>query len=130
MWRPRRRKEPARFDPEAGEAPENLGLAGPPGPSNGLWWLIAMGVAALIVVVVGLRFVASDGSGQDDDDSRSQQNGPAFAGPSLLSRASAQLPQARGWPLPSEVWKLEPQAQDFVAFGLKMEKPLFMMSST
>lgn len=41
-----------------------------------------------------------------------------------------QLPQARGWPLPSAVWKLEPQAQDLVAFGLKMEKPLFMMSST
>jgi hypothetical protein len=39
-------------------------------------------------------------------------------------------PQARAWPLPSAVWKLEPQAQDLVALGLKIEKPLFMMSST
>ena len=44
--------------------------------------------------------------------------------------AGDQLPQARGWPLPSAVWKLEPQAHDLVALGLKIEKPLFMMSST
>lgn len=62
---------------------------------------------------------------------RGQQNGPECTGPVGLLRGSrGQLPQARGWPEPSSVWKLEPQAQDLVAFGLKMEKPLFMMSST
>lgn len=134
FWRQEQAKTP--FDPGWGKIPERLEVYPPPAPFP--WRSVVLGgvgggVAGYLAAAAQRLGTHSNGFLDASTIAAPPQTKQArLSGPisNHQERFENYDPQERGWPLPSSVWKLEPQAHDFVAFGLKIEKPLFMMSST